>query len=118
MVKSIGKQSGKSTESVLKKKRKATVGRICRKGSKTISLEWKSGGVTDDESGESMEPMEEVPLKELGESELERLVRGWWREVDSRDEGKHTGRNDRLFVEKMMWTNDWVWQKMKSECWQ
>jgi len=29
-----------------------------------------------DESGESMEPMEEVPLKELGESELEKLVRG------------------------------------------
>jgi len=30
----------------------------------------------DDESGESMEPMDEVPLKELGESELETLVRG------------------------------------------
>jgi len=30
----------------------------------------------DDESGESMEPMEEVQLKELGESESERLVRG------------------------------------------
>jgi len=30
----------------------------------------------DDESGESMEPMEEVPHKELGASELERLVRG------------------------------------------
>jgi len=30
----------------------------------------------DDESGKSMEPMEEVPLKELSESELERLVRG------------------------------------------
>jgi len=30
----------------------------------------------DDESGESMEPMEEVPLKELGESEFEKLVRG------------------------------------------
>jgi len=28
-----------------------------------------------DESGESMEPVEEVPLKELGESDLERLVR-------------------------------------------
>ena len=28
---------------------------------------------------ESMEPLEEVPLKELGESELERLVRGWRR---------------------------------------
>jgi len=30
----------------------------------------------DDESCESMEPMEEVPLKELGDAELERLVRG------------------------------------------
>jgi len=28
----IGKQSGESVESVLKKKKKATVGRICRKG--------------------------------------------------------------------------------------
>ena len=31
--------------------------------------------MTDDESGESMEPIE-VPLIGLGESELERLVRG------------------------------------------
>jgi len=30
----------------------------------------------NDESGESIVPMEEVPLKELGESELERLVHG------------------------------------------
>jgi len=30
----------------------------------------------DDESGESMELMEEMLLKELGEAELERLVRG------------------------------------------
>jgi len=29
----------------------------------------------DDQSGQLMEPMEEVPLKELSESELERLVR-------------------------------------------
>jgi len=29
----------------------------------------------DDESGESMEPMEEMPLKKLGEEELKRLVR-------------------------------------------
>jgi len=36
----------------------------------------KESGVMDDESGESMEPVEEVPLKELGESELKRLVRG------------------------------------------
>jgi len=32
MLKSIGKQSGESAESVRKKKTKATVGRICRKG--------------------------------------------------------------------------------------
>ena len=30
----------------------------------------------DDESGESTELMEEMPLKELDEAELERLVRG------------------------------------------
>ena len=30
----------------------------------------------DDESGESVKPMEEVPLEGLGESELERLVHG------------------------------------------
>ena len=41
-----------------------------------MSLEWKSEGVMDDESGESMEGMEEMPLKEMGEAELERLVRG------------------------------------------
>jgi len=34
MLRSIGKQSGESMESVLKKKRKAVVGRICRKGFK------------------------------------------------------------------------------------
>ena len=32
MLRSIDKQSGESVESVLKKKRKAMVGRICRKG--------------------------------------------------------------------------------------
>jgi len=36
----------------------------------------KTEGVMDDESGESMELVEEVLLKELGEAELERLVRG------------------------------------------
>ena len=30
----------------------------------------------NDESGESMEPMEEVPFIRLSESELERLLRG------------------------------------------
>jgi len=40
--------------------------------SKVLSLEWKSEGVMDDESGESMEPTEVMPLKELGEAELGR----------------------------------------------
>ena len=30
---------------------------------KVLSREWKSEGVMDDESGESMELMEEMPLK-------------------------------------------------------
>ena len=36
--------------------------------------------------------------------------------VDFRDEGKHTGRNDLLFVKKMMWMGDRVCPEMKSEC--
>ena len=54
---------------------------------KVLSLEWKSEGLMDDESGELMElmeeVMEEVPLKELGDAKLERLVRGWRREAGS-----------------------------------
>ena len=34
-----------------------------------LNLEWKSEWVMDDESGESMDLMEEVPLKELGEAD-------------------------------------------------
>ena len=50
---------------------------------KVLSLERKREGVMYDDSGESMELMEEVPLKELGEAVLERLVCGWWREAGS-----------------------------------
>jgi len=32
MLRNVGKQSDESVESILEKKRKATVGRICRKG--------------------------------------------------------------------------------------
>jgi len=35
--------------------------------------------------------------------------------VDSRDEGKHTGRNDLLYVEKMMLMNEPLCPGMKSE---
>ena len=44
---------------------------------KVLSLEWKSEGVMDDESGEFMELVEEeVPLKELTDARVERFVRG------------------------------------------
>ena len=43
---------------------------------KVLSLEWNIEGVMDDEGSELMELMEEVPLKELGDAKLERLVRG------------------------------------------
>ena len=71
MLRSIDKQSVESVESVQQKKRWE---RFAER--KVLSLEWKSEGVMDDESGESMELMEEMPLEELGEGELERLVRG------------------------------------------
>ena len=54
---------------------------------KVLSLEWKSEGVMDDESGELMELVEEVPLEELGDAEVEGLVRSW-RRVSSRDDGE------------------------------
>ena len=51
---------------------------------KVLSLEGKSEGVMDDESGELIELMKEVSLKELGDAEMERLVvRGWRREAGS-----------------------------------
>ena len=43
----------------------------------------KSEGIMDDESGELMELMEEVPLKELGDAELQRSVCGWQRKAGS-----------------------------------
>ena len=41
MLRTIGKQSGESVQSVPEKQRKGTVGRICKKR-KVLSLEWKS----------------------------------------------------------------------------
>ena len=37
-----------------------------------------------------------------------RVVDGEKPGIDSRDEGKHTGRNDLLFVEKMVWMGERV----------
>jgi len=58
MLGSIGEQFGKSVESVWKKE-----GRLQWEGlaeEEGLSLERRSEGVMDDESGESMEPIEEV----------------------------------------------------------
>ena len=60
ILRSIGKQSGKSVmESVLEKKRKAIYGGKDLQKREVISVGWKSEGVMDDESGESMEPTED-----------------------------------------------------------
>jgi len=42
---------------------------------KVLSLEWKSEGVMDNEGGELMELMEEVPLKELGDAKVEVFIK-------------------------------------------
>jgi len=73
MLRNIAKQSGESVESVLKKKRKAAVGRICRKGrlsawNKRVKGKWMMRVVS-----RAMEPVREVPFIGLDESELERL---------------------------------------------
>jgi len=75
MISSIGKQSGESVESVTEKKKVGYSGSDLQ-NMKVLNLECESKGVMDDESGESIKLMEEVPLKEVGEAELERLVRG------------------------------------------
>jgi len=67
MLRNIGKQSEKSVESVLKKKWKATVRRICRK--KILNLKWRSEGVMDDENGELIKPMGKVSLTGLSDTE-------------------------------------------------
>jgi len=82
MLKSIDKQSGESVETRSWRRKESYSGKDLQKR-KVLSLEWKSEKVVDDESGESMEPMEEVPLEGLNESELGRLVRGWRREAGS-----------------------------------
>ena len=98
MLRSISKQSGESVESVRKKKMASVVPLpfmnqncmtsiliccriLCYSGKdlqkrKVLSLEWKSEGVMDDESGDLMELVEEVSLKELTDVKVERLVRG------------------------------------------
>ena len=75
MLRSIGKQFG-GIRGVSPGKEKVDKGGKDLRKRKVLRLEWKSEGVMDDESGESMELMEEMPLKKLGEAELERSVWG------------------------------------------
>ena len=81
MLKNIAKHSMECGVSSEEEKEGCGGKDIQKKGFKPRLKEW---GVMNDESGESMEPMEEVPLIRPGKSETERLVRGW-RRVDSRD---------------------------------
>ena len=61
MLRSIGKQSGESVRGVSPGEEMVGCGGKDLQKRKVLSLEWKSEGVMDDESGKSMEPMEEVP---------------------------------------------------------
>ena len=81
MLRSIGKQSG--IRGVSPGEEKVGYGGKDLQKRKVLSLDWKSEGVMDDEGGESIELTEEMPLKEQGEAELERLVRGWRRGAGS-----------------------------------
>ena len=63
MLRSIGKQSGESgIRGVSPGEEMVGYGGKDLQKRKVLSLEWKSEGVMDDESGESMEPMEEVQV--------------------------------------------------------
>ena len=68
-----------------------------------LSPEWKSEGVMDDESGDSIE--DEVPVIQTGELESGRLVWGWRKEAGNwfqrRGEAYWKERSV-LFVENMM----------------
>ena len=82
MLRSIGKQS-RGIRGVSPEEEKEGYGGKNLQKRKILSLKWKNEWVMDDESGELMEPMEEVPLEGLGESELEKLVRGWLIELEA-----------------------------------
>ena len=72
----------------------------------------------DDESGELMELVEEVPLKELGDSKVERLVRGWRREAGSwfQRRGEAYWKEQSVIRREDDVVDERVWPKMKSEC--
>ena len=60
MLRSIGKQSGNGICGVSPEEEKEGCGGKDSQKRKVLSLDWKSEGVMDKESGESMEPMEEL----------------------------------------------------------
>jgi len=102
-------KSGKSVESVLKKEKKAMVGRICGKGSlKPAAKEW----LTDDESGESIEEI--VPVMGTDELESGRLVCVWQREA-SRDEIKYHADGWRNVTRNEQWVRISHWTRSRNK---
>ena len=74
-----------------------------------VCIIWINVLMTSSEVKRSRILAENENSKSLGKNPL-----AFWQLI--RDEGKHTGRNDLLFVKKMMWMSERVWPKMKSEC--
>jgi len=138
MLRSIGKQSGESMELVMKKKRKAMVGRICRKG-RFQGCNERLKGWWMTKSGESMEPMGEVCgwRSEAG-SWFQRRGEAYWKErsVIRREDdvdGRASATKDEEWVLRGGWTVmslasretvgwewcDWIWglwQQHVQEC--
>jgi len=83
---------------------------------KVLSMEWKSEGEMEDDSGESMEPIEEVPVKRLGKSELERLVRGRRKEAGNWFERRGEAyRKERSVIRGKDGVDGWARANTKSD---
>ena len=110
MLRNIFKQAGEAVESVLKKKRKAMAGGFAEKEDyKPGMKEWR---VMDDESGESMELMEEV----LGESKLEKLVCVWQRSQELFQKRGEAYWKEWSIIRREDAVDGQVWPKMKCDC--
>ena len=116
MLRSIGKQSGESAESVRKKKGRLRWEGFAEKESFDPGVEeWRGNGwwkwwVNGTDGGSA--------AQRTGWCKIGRSVRGWRRKAGSwfQRRGETYWKEHLLFVEKMVWMDERVWPKMKSEC--